>query len=189
VSAEDERVDVTHRDSKLLGDKRAVAGGVEDARHPDYPLAREAAYVHRDVAHRVERVRDHHQDRLRRVLDHLFGYAPDDVLVGLEEVVAAHPRFAGTPAGYHDHVRARALLVAVSADHVRVEADHGSALQDVQSLALRQALDYVHEDHVCVVALRQPLGRRPADVAGAHDRNLALCHGNSLLYVPRCAAP
>jgi hypothetical protein len=82
------------------------------------------------------------------VRSHLLGDALDDVLVGLEEVVAAHPRFAGAPAGYDDHVRARALLVAVGTREVRVEAEHRTALEDVESLALGEALDDVNEDDV-----------------------------------------
>src|SRR5215213_11995553 len=56
VTAEDEREDVAHGDPELFGDERTVAGGVEDACHADHPFAGEAARLHRNVAHRVERV-------------------------------------------------------------------------------------------------------------------------------------
>ena len=53
------------------------------------------------------------QDGVGRVLDDLFGHAAHDVLVGLEQVVAAHARLAGAAAGNDDHVGAGGLLVAV----------------------------------------------------------------------------
>ena len=50
----------------LPGDERLEAGGVEDARLAEDALLREAGDVLRDVAHRVERVRDDDQDRVGR---------------------------------------------------------------------------------------------------------------------------
>src|SRR5215208_6423229 len=120
VTSEDEREDVAHGDAELVGDERAVAGRVEDSGHADHPLAGEATRLHRHVAHRVERVGDDDEDRLRRVPDDLLGNAPHDVLVRLEQVVAAHPRFAGAAARYDDHVRARSLLVIIGACYVGV---------------------------------------------------------------------
>jgi len=46
VAAEHEGRDVLHRDLELLGDKGAEAGRVEDARHPDHALVREADFFH-----------------------------------------------------------------------------------------------------------------------------------------------
>jgi hypothetical protein len=83
MSAEDECEDVAHGDLELFGYERAVAGRVEDAGHAHYPLARETTRLHRHVAHRVERVRDDDEDRLRRVLYDLFGNTSHDALIGL----------------------------------------------------------------------------------------------------------
>src|SRR5215210_873033 len=131
MPAEDEREDVAHGDAELFGYERAVAGRVEDAGHAHHPLARKATRLHRHVAHRVERVRDDDEDRPRRMLHDLFGNAGHDVLVRLQQVVAAHPWLAGTAAGYDDHVRARGLLIIVGARYIRVVAEDRAALQDV----------------------------------------------------------
>jgi hypothetical protein len=118
VPAQDQREDVAHRDLEFLGYEGTVAGGVEDAGHPDHALAREAARLQRYVAHSVQRVRHDHDDAVRRVFHQLLGYALDDPLILVEQVFAAHPRLAGLAAGYDDYVRARGLLVAVRADDV-----------------------------------------------------------------------
>ena len=170
---------------RLLGDEGPVAGGVQDARHPDDPLAREAAGLHRDVAHGVQRVGDDDQDGVRRMLDDLLRYAGDDVLVGLEQVVAAHPRLAGAAAGDDDDVRVGGTLRSRSCPFTTESKPmYRAALQHVERLALGETLYDVYEDHVGVVALREPLGRRAPDVARAYDRNLALRHSEShLLYL------
>src|SRR5215204_3203692 len=131
MPAEDEREDVAHGDLELFGYERAVASRVENAGHADHPLPREAARLHRHVAHRVERVSDDDEDGLRRVRYDLSGDASHDVLVRLQQVVAAHSRLAGTTAGYDDHVRARGLLVIVGACYAGVVAEDRAALQDV----------------------------------------------------------
>src|SRR5215218_222891 len=82
VTAEHQREDVADGDPQLLSDKCPVAGGVQYAGHPDDPLAREAARLHRDVAHRVQGVGDDDDDRLRGVLGYLPGDAEGYVLGG-----------------------------------------------------------------------------------------------------------
>ena len=67
VAAEHEGVGVLDGHAELLGDERPEPRRVEDAGHAQDALAREAGGPHRDVAHRVERVGDDDQDRVRGV--------------------------------------------------------------------------------------------------------------------------
>ena len=103
----------------------------------------------------------------------LLGHALDDLLVRREQVVAAHARLARKPGGDHDDVGAGRLVVAVGAGDVRLVADDRPGLVEVERLALRHALDDVHEHDVGVVALGEPLCGGRADVAGADDCDLA----------------
>ena len=150
-------------------EKRAVS------RMPAIPKTRSlrpARDVLRDVAHRVERVRDDDQDRVGRRCDDGLGDRLDDLLVRRHEVVTAHPGRARQPRGDHDDRRAGALVVAVRADDARLEPEHRAHLVDVERLALRQALLDVDEDDVRVVALREHLRARRADVPGPDDGHL-----------------
>ena len=108
-----------------------------------------------------------------RVRDHLLGDGADDLLVRRDEVVAAHPGLAREAGGDHDDLRAGGLLVAVRARDVRLVAEHGAHLVDVERLALRQVLDDVDEHDVRVVARGQHLRAGRADVAAADDGDLA----------------
>ena len=87
------------------------------------------------------------------------------------------PGERGRPAVITTTSRAGGLLVAVRAGDVRLVAEHGAHLVDVERLALRQALLDVDEDDVGVVARREHLRARRADVPGADDGDLA----------PRCS--
>jgi hypothetical protein len=53
---------------------------------------------------------------------------------------------------------------------------NGSGLGQVESLALRDALDHVHQDHVAQFLLDGVLGDGGADVTGADDRDLGSRH-------------
>src|SRR5207249_9875517 len=100
----------------------------------------------------------------------------DDLLVGRHEIVPAHARRARLARGDHDHLRALGLRVAVRPDDVRLVAEHGSRLIDVECLALGQVLDDVDENDVRVVPPRQLLRDRGADRTGSDDRHLAPAH-------------
>src|SRR5581483_1211229 len=96
----------------------------------------------------------------------------DDRLIRRDEVVAAHARRARPPGGDHDDVRALGLVVAVRPDDRGLVAEHGAGLVHVERLALGEVRDDVDEDDVCVVAPRDLLGARRADVSGADDGDL-----------------
>ena len=95
-------------------------------------------------------------------------HALDDLLVRGEQVVAAHARLPRKPGGDDDDVRSGGLVVGVRAGDVRLVADDGAGLVEVERLALRQALDDVDQDDVRVVALGESLRGRRAYVACAY---------------------
>src|ERR1035438_4768369 len=140
-------------------------------------LARETAGGHRHVGHGVERVADDKDHGVGRGGRGLPGDPGNDARVGHHQVVAGHPRLAGEAAGDDHDVAAGTVRVAVAAGDQAVVADHRTGFEQVQRLALRQALDDVDEDDVSVVALDQPLGQGGADVAGADDGDL-VPHGS-----------
>src|SRR5579862_1052099 len=172
VAAEHHRLHVLHRRAGLPRDERGEPGRVENARHAEHALFRPAGDVLRHVAHRVERLRDDDEDRVRALRDHLLGDGTDDLLVRRDEVVARHPRRAREARRDDDDRRACTLLIVVRADDVRLVAENGAHLVDVERLALRQAFLDVDEDDVRVVAGRQDLRARRAHIAGADDGDL-----------------
>src|SRR5215213_4267292 len=124
------------------------------------------------MAHRVQRVCNDDDDGVGRILHHLLGDTPYDLLVVVEQVSTAHPRLARLAAGYHDHVRAGGVLVVVRTDDVGVEAEDGAGLHDV------------HEHHVGDVAHGKVQGRGASDVARADYRYLELpWHRQVLLFL------
>ena len=176
MAAEHEGVGVLDRDAELLGDERPEARRIEDAGHPQDALAREAGGVERDVAHRVERVGDDDQDRVRRMLHGLLDDGADDAGVLGQQVVAAHPGLAGQAGGDDDDVRAGGVGVVVRAGDPGVVADDRGRLGEIEALALRQPLDDVDEDDVGQAGLGDPLRGRGADIAGADDGDLVAGH-------------
>src|SRR5574341_159510 len=180
VAAQHEGRDVLDGDPELPRDERPEARGVEDPRHADDPLGREARPLPRELDHRVERVRHADQDRVLRARDHLVHDAPDDLGVLEQQIVARHPGFAGEAGGDDDDIGVRRLVVPVRADQVRVVAMHRTRLRQIQRLALGDALDDVHEHDVSQLLLDGVLRDGGADVAGADHGDLGTgSHGGS----------
>jgi len=159
--------------SGTFREERPIARRVEHTGHAEHALARKARHLERDIAHHVERVRDHHDDRVRRGLLDLGGHRLHDARVGVEQIVARHPRLARDAGGDDDDLRARRLRVAVRADHARIEELDRRRLPLVERLPLRDALDDIyHDDLTRQFLLCEPLRRRRAHVARADDRDL-----------------
>ena len=90
VAAQHDRAHVLDGCAGLPGDEGLKASGVEDPRLPEDTLLRETRDVLRDMAHRVERIRHHDQDRVGALGDDFLGDVLDDLLVRLDEIVTAH---------------------------------------------------------------------------------------------------
>src|SRR3972149_2969841 len=97
-----------------------------------------------------------------------FSATFDDADVGVEEVVTAHPGLARDHGRDDDEVGARGLVVAVGADDAGVEELDGRGLPLVEPLALRDALEDVHQhDGPGEFLFGDALGGRRAPVSGA----------------------
>src|SRR5881409_2603140 len=121
---------------------------------------------------------DEDEDRVARAPCHLLDDRADDLGVLEQEVVARHARLARNAGGDDDHVGVGRLLVAVRADQRRVEPVHRPGLSQVERLALRDALDHIHQHDVAELLLHRVLGDGRADVAGADDGDLRSRHQN-----------
>ena len=111
-----------------------------------------------------------------------------DLVVRVQEVVAAHPRLAGDAGGDHHHVGAGGVLVVVGADDPGVGALDRGRFHDVEALALGHALDDVDEDHVGQLAVGQPLRQGRPHVARAHHGDFPV-HVLSLSSLCRAILP
>src|SRR5208283_4681393 len=145
VSAEHEGSDVLHRNLQLHGDESAEARRVENAGHPDYAIAREAAQLVSGLRHRIQRVGDDDENAIGRMLHHLAHHIAHDLVIGVDEVVAAHARLAGNAGGDDHDVRVRGVDVIVGADDERVPLFDGHGLEQVETFALGHAFNDVNE--------------------------------------------
>jgi hypothetical protein len=169
VAAEDEGGDVFDGDVELLGDEGAEAGRVEDAGHADDALAVELRLSVGGLGHRVERVRHDDEDGVRRVGGDFADDVGHDLVVGLQEVVAAHARLARDASGDDDDVGVGGVGIVVGADDVRVALLNGHGLEQVESFALGDAFDDIDEDDVGELLGGDPVGGGGSYVAGSDD--------------------
>src|SRR5437667_1365346 len=107
MPAKHEGVHVFHANLALHRHERAHARGVQNARHSNDAIFREATDLERRLGHSIEGIRDHNDDALWRMLYDLLDDGFYDVVVGFQQIVAAHSGLAWEPGGDHDHVAAR----------------------------------------------------------------------------------
>src|SRR5713101_4404484 len=94
----------------------------------------------------------------------------DDVGVGADEVITAHPGLARDARRDDDELGAGGWAVVIGADDAGVEALDGRRLVLVESLALGDALDDVYEDDdACELFFGEALCGGGTDIPGAND--------------------
>ena len=165
MAAEDEGGDVLDADFQFVGDEGAEAGGVEHAGHADDALAGESAELVGGLRHGVERIGNDDQNAVGRMLHHLADDRFHDVVVRVEQVVAAHAGLARDAGGDDDDVGVRGVFVVVGAADVGVALLDGHGFEQIESFALRDAFDDVDENDVGEFLGGDPVGGRCAYVA------------------------
>ena len=95
MAAEHPGVDAIDGDVQLHRKEGAETGCVENARHADDPLLREAADLMGALGHGVEGVGHGHEDGVGRMRHDLVDDARDDLHVGEQKVVAGPFRACG----------------------------------------------------------------------------------------------
>ena len=106
----------------------------------------------------------------------------DDLGVGADQIVAAHPRLARDAGGDDDDIGAVDRGIVVGALDDRVVALDRRALDDVERLALRHAVDDVEQHDVAELLEPGQQGDRAADLPGADQRDLVACHANASFW-------
>ena len=132
------------------------------------------------VDHRVERVRDDDHERVRAVLLRVVGDVADDGQVDGDEVVARLAGLARDAGGDDEHVGAGEVGPVGRAADVRVVAEDGAVLLEVERLALGEVLlrGDVEEDDVAELLVRAEARELAADVSGSDETDLlAVGHG------------
>ena len=101
--------------------------------------------------------------------------------VDAEKVVAAHAGLARHAGGDDADLGAVDRIVGVGAGHARVEAVDRRRLDQVERLALRNALGDVEQHDVAELLEADEMGKRAADLAGTDQCNLGTRHVGEIL--------
>jgi hypothetical protein len=103
----------------------------------------------------------------------------DDLGVGPDQIVAAHPGLARNTGGDDDDIGAGDVGVVVRPRDDRVVALDRRALNDVERLPLRHAVDHVEQHDVAELLEPGQQGDRAADLPAPDQRDLVACHANA----------
>ncbi len=91
--------------------------------------------------------------------------ALDHLVVGSQQVVAAHAGLAGKTRRHHHQIRIRRVRVIVRSRDFDVVILDGPRFKHIQCLALRDAFQDINQDDICHLLERHPHSYRCADVA------------------------
>ena len=89
---------------------------------------------------------------------HLADHILHDLVVGVQQIVAAHARLARNAGGNDHDVGIRGVSVVIGADDMGIAFLDGHRFQQIEAFALRHAFDDVDQDDVGQFFGRDPVG-------------------------------
>ena len=134
--------------------------------------------------HDVERVGDHDDEGVGRVLLDRVGDGGHHLDVDADQIVAGHAGLTRHAGGDDDHVGPGHRRVIVGAGHERVEPGDRRGFGDIQGLPLRNPFRDIEQDDVAQFLKPGEQCERAADLTGAHERDLVACHTEFPLLRP-----
>ena len=156
--------------------KQRKRAGVQDARHTHDPLPGQAAHLFGHVAHGVQGVADDDQEGVGRFRHDFLGHRGHDVLIGIDQIFPAHPRFPGDAGGDDDDLGVFGGGVVIGPHHLGVKAEDRARLHQVQGFALGHAFHHIHQHHIAQLPGGSPMGTRSPHVARSDNGNLRATH-------------
>ena len=105
------------------------------------------------------------------MLYRLFGSCADDLVIGHQQIIAGHSRLARESGGDDDDIRVRGGFVVVRAGDRDVIAFNRSGFQNVETFALRHALDNIDQNDISQFFVGNAHSAIRADISGAYNGN------------------
>src|SRR5713226_9563983 len=106
------------------------------------------------------------------------------VVIGLQQIVAAHPRLARKPGGNHYHVASRGRgIVSVdrgNARRARIRPRDWPGFHHVQRFTRRRAFQNVRQHHIRQLLVHNSLRRGRTHESAAHHRHFFSAHSSPL---------
>jgi len=121
------------------------------------------------LRHGVQWIGHHNNDAIRRVFRHLLGGGAHDVVVGDQQIVATHARFARKSRGDDGEVGVRRGRIVVGARDHHVISLNRPGFQEIEAFTLWNTVHNVHQHYVCEFLIGNPQSAIRADIPGAHD--------------------
>ncbi len=181
MAAEHEGCHVFNRNAELLSQEEAEARAVEHAGHAAHFVVRQFRKLAERPHHRIERIGDDDDERVRRVLGDAFAGRLHDFEIDAEEIVAAHARLARHAGGDDAHIGPGDAGIIIGALERGILAEHRRRFRDVERLALRQTLGDVEQDDVAQFFARGDMRQRAPDHAGTDEGDFRASHGGASL--------
>ncbi len=117
------------------------------------------------MRHGVQWVGHDDENAVGRILYHLADNRLHDVVIRVEQVVAAHAGLARDAGRDDDNIRIGSVFVVVGAADVGIALLDRHGLEQIEPLALRYAFDDVDQDYIGEFFGSDPVGGRRAYVA------------------------
>ena len=172
MAAQHKGVHVFHAAIKFPREESRKTRRVQNARHANDFVVRQAGKLAQSPNHRVQGIGDADHEGLGAIVLNAFANRLHHFQIDTEQIIAAHPRLARHASGYDHNVSASDIGIVVRAGDLCVKPFDRAALRKVERFSLRHTLGNVEQYDVAHFLLRCEVGERAANHARADQRDL-----------------
>ena len=172
MPAQNKGVHVFDAAIKFPSEEGRKACAVENARHADDFVVRQAGKFAQRPNHRVQWIGNADHEGLGAIVLNAFANRLHHLQIDTEQIIAAHPRLARNASGHDYNVSASDIGIIVRAGDFGVKPFDRAALRKVERFSLRHTLGNVEQYDVAHFLLRCEVGERAANHARADQRDL-----------------
>ena len=178
MTAHHQSLNVFHGDLQFVGDKASKARRIQNARHTDNLVCGKSGLLLHIVNHRVERVRNHNDKRVRGIFLDSFGNRLDNSAVLFQKIVTAHTRHPRETGSHNNDIRALDCRIVRRTLQIHRRTDNGTAFLNIESLSFRHSLSHrdVNKNNVAQLFLSQNESHCSANLTGTHEGDFFSSH-------------
>ena len=148
MTAKNKCRDALYRDVKFFCQEIAEARGVQNTRHANNLIRRQAREFLQRPNHRIKRVGYADHQRVWRIFLDAFADRFHHLQVNADKVIAAHPRLTGNAGSDDTYISAFDVFVILRPLKATVIAINRGAFSDIQGFAFRQPFRDVEQNNI-----------------------------------------
>ena len=176
MTAQNKRRHIFNRYIEFFSQEIAETGAVQNPGHANNTGSRQARRTLQNTNHRIQRVGDTDNKRIRAVLFDPFTNLGHHLGVYTHQIITAHPWLAGHAGGDDHHICPGQGGIVIRTGYLCIKPFDRGGFSNIKGFALRNAFGDIKQDNIPQLFQSSQQRQCPTNVSGTNERNFIPSH-------------